>query len=795
MISIFGGSRPMAHRIRADEPRVRPMRPPAHAADSPNSPTTLGTRPLTSPRVAGGVWRVWAVVPCFNRARDAQRLLEDLARQRGSDADPGSRYSLDVVLIDNASSPPLADQLVWPDSLRAEIVRLDANLGGAGGFNEGLRHAIRAGRAGDPLAALWLLDSDARLAPDALAALVRVLAKNPSLAAVGSVLADPETREIFEAGGRVDPRTGEYVQPEPRPRADGTWPEVIQAQYLAACSLLVRRSAVERAGLMPDVFLNGDDVAWCLDLRRRTGMDLGAVPGSVAYHSRPDRMRTGARYYAARNAFDAIDRLGLGARARAARAAREVGRAVGQTLIGRDDLARLHLRGLADAIARRSGPAPDGAIEFEPWRPWEELDQTLAQATGVTDAGERGGGKPDAKRELDFVDAMGLVGRRLLSGPEREVARVTARGRDPREWLAARTLVIADESGFVIRQIKPGERATRLASVLLQGAALTARLAIRPPRPARIVPATAAYGGDVAGAVLTDLATPSLSVVVLSYNRVGALEETLRHLRAHEPTKDAEITVVDNASEDGSAVMVEREFRDVRLTRLDENLGVEGFNRGALEASGDVLLVLDDDARPDPAGLANALHAMARDPSIGAIPLHPRHPATGKSEWSFAGPASVTDSLPVLGCGNLVRTEAWRMARGYEAGYFLYRNDADLAMSLLDMGWNVRFDPSWVVWHDSPQARHKSLRWHATATRNWLWMCRRHGRGVSGMALAILGWAWAHRLAGLRPRAHWRTLRGAWQGLMKEPPARPGACQSTGWPVRRLLALRLFGRA
>jgi len=373
---------------------------------------------------------------------------------------------------------------------------------------------------------------------------------------------------------------------------------------------------------------------------------------------------------------------------------------------------------------------------------------------------------------------------------------VSARGRSPREWLAARTLVVGDDTGYVIRRIGEGERAARLARVLGRGARLAARLALRPPRPAPIVPAvdTEFADGVDDGEAPGGRAGLSLSVVVLSYNRKEALRATLTHLCAREPTSRAEIIVVDNASTDGSAEMAEREFEGVRPVRLERNAGVAGFNRGAELAMGDVLLILDDDARPEEGALDAALRAMERDPAIGAVPLLPRHPATRRAEWSFADRAGACDDWPVMGCGNLVRAAAWRMAGGYEAGYFLYRNDADLAMSLLEAGWKVHFDPGWVVWHDSPQAKRKSLRWFETATRNWIWMCRRHGRGLSGAALAAIGWLWAHKEAGLDARAHRRAVRGAWAGVRHGPPAAPGACQGTGFAARRLLGLRLGRR-
>ena len=140
-----------------------------------------------------------------------------------------------------------------------------------------------------------------------------------------------------------------------------------------------------------------------------------------------------------------------------------------------------------------------------------------------------------------------------------------------------------------------------------------------------------------------------------------------------------------------------------------------------------------------------------------------------------------------MGCGNLVRRTAWDRVGGYEESFFLYRNDTDLALKLLGAGWGVWFDPTLVAWHDSPASAAKSLRWFETATRNWVWVCRRHGGALGCAAGVVMGWAWAHRLAGGSLKAHARVLRGAWQGVSQKPAAVPAG---TTRELGRLLSAR-----
>jgi dolichyl-phosphate beta-glucosyltransferase len=93
---------------------------------------------------------------------------------------------------------------------------------------------------------------------------------------------------------------------------------------------------------------------------------------------------------------------------------------------------------------------------------------------------------------------------------------------------------------------------------------------------------------------------PAISVVVPAYNEEAGIADTVRALRdwleAHgEPW---EILVVDNASEDGTATVVEElaDGRRVRLLRNERNRGKgHSMRRGMLEATGELRLHCDAD--------------------------------------------------------------------------------------------------------------------------------------------------------------------------------------------------------
>ncbi len=137
----------------------------------------------------------------------------------------------------------------------------------------------------------------------------------------------------------------------------------------------------------------------------------------------------------------------------------------------------------------------------------------------------------------------------------------------------------------------------------------------------------------------------------------------------------------------------------------------------------------------------------------------------------------------MMGCGNLVRRDVWRKvgpADTRRPHCSIATTPILPALKILSAGYDVWFDPAWLVWHDSPAAARKNDRWLYMATRNWGWMARRHGRGLSKWLGMAAGFAWASRLAGLSAGRQLKVLKGALESLKSPPPKLPEACRVDG---------------
>ncbi len=232
--------------------------------------------------------RICAVVVTHNRLAQLRHALAQLL------AEPVDH----VVVVDNASGDGTQSHLGALGDPRVTHLRLDTNLGGAGGFEAGMRHAVARH---DPD---WLLlhDDDAWPEPGAIAAFraadtagwdaVAAAVRTPdgAICEMNRPLLNPfrHSRVFWRTvlgGGRRAFHLDDAAFANPRPRAvDGG----------SFVGLFVARSAVALAGY-PDgrLFVYADDGLYCLRLRKAGGR-IAFMAGLRFTHDCASFTRTGA---------------------------------------------------------------------------------------------------------------------------------------------------------------------------------------------------------------------------------------------------------------------------------------------------------------------------------------------------------------------------------------------------------------------------------------------------------------------------------------------------------------------
>lgn len=111
---------------------------------------------------------------------------------------------------------------------------------------------------------------------------------------------------------------------------------------------------------------------------------------------------------------------------------------------------------------------------------------------------------------------------------------------------------------------------------------------------------------------------PLVSIIIPHRRGEKILQRCLASLRrlSYQPV---EILLVDNGCDDGSIAAAQKEFPEVRVIAAGRNLGFAGgCNLGLRHASGQYVLLFNDDAEATPTFLEPLVEMMASDPQIAA---------------------------------------------------------------------------------------------------------------------------------------------------------------------------------
>lgn len=111
-----------------------------------------------------------------------------------------------------------------------------------------------------------------------------------------------------------------------------------------------------------------------------------------------------------------------------------------------------------------------------------------------------------------------------------------------------------------------------------------------------------------------------LSITICSWNTIADTRACLQSLRDASGEGNFEVIVVDNASSDGSAEMVENEFPEFRLLRQNTNLGFTGgHNLAIAQRKGVNVALLNSDTVVHPGAVSTLIAYMAHNPDAGVV--------------------------------------------------------------------------------------------------------------------------------------------------------------------------------
>jgi N-acetylglucosaminyl-diphospho-decaprenol L-rhamnosyltransferase len=227
--------------------------------------------------------------------------------------------------------------------------------------------------------------------------------------------------------------------------------------------------------------------------------------------------------------------------------------------------------------------------------------------------------------------------------------------------------------------------------------------------------------------IMTDL-----SISVVSFRTPTTLRQTLSALETARADVDLEVTVIDNASGDGSPEMIDAQFPWVHLVRNQRNVGFGAAHNQALRtATARYALVLNSDATPTRGALLTLVEFLDTHPEVAVVGPKLRYPdgSVQPSRRRFPTVATLflestqlqrfspgnrvlqrfyvadrSDDMPqdvdwLVGACLCVRVRAMREVGLFDERYFMYSEEMDWCRRFRQAGWRVAYVPTAEVVH------------------------------------------------------------------------------------------------
>lgn len=211
----------------------------------------------------------------------------------------------------------------------------------------------------------------------------------------------------------------------------------------------------------------------------------------------------------------------------------------------------------------------------------------------------------------------------------------------------------------------------------------------------------------------------SLGVITLNWKRASDTIACIESVKLQTHT-NVKYIVVDNGSGDDEVELLKRALPYARLIPLEENLGfAAGFNAGiekALSLGCDLMLILNNDTIACP-NMVSALLEEIVTPGTGVVAPVIYYHSNPTVIWSAGG--NLLPSLPTTfiahsrsgnlkepvrrtflsGCCLLIRREVLLSVGGFDERFFMYFEDLDFFVRLLETNWIAKVIPDAKLLH------------------------------------------------------------------------------------------------
>lgn len=237
---------------------------------------------------------------------------------------------------------------------------------------------------------------------------------------------------------------------------------------------------------------------------------------------------------------------------------------------------------------------------------------------------------------------------------------------------------------------------------------------------------------------------PKISILIVSWNCEEFLRNTLKSI--YDETKDVafETIVIDNASSDGTAIMMEKEFQKVKFIGNKENMGcARASNQGIRESKGEYILLVNPDILILNDVIEKMMNFMDNHPNAGMVTckiLNPdktfqtcyadfpslstivfggsrlgsalhsvfltkkffKHAGLSEDEYNQAHKVDW-----IMGTFMMVRRKAIEQAGMFDENLFMYGEEPDWCYRISRHGWEIWYVPEGETIHFGARSTEK----------------------------------------------------------------------------------------
>ena len=242
-----------------------------------------------------------------------------------------------------------------------------------------------------------------------------------------------------------------------------------------------------------------------------------------------------------------------------------------------------------------------------------------------------------------------------------------------------------------------------------------------------------------------------LSIITVNYN---GLKDTCALIESIPFNENMEVIVVDNASTQDEASIIQKQFPQVKVIRSEKNLGFAGGNNlGIKKSKGKYLFLINNDTIFKEFNVDSLINRLESSPNIGIVcpkirftwgtkpiqytgytPLSKitvRNQAIGYGEEDHRQYDTAHPTPYAHGAAMLIKREAIEKVGLIPEDYFLYYEELDWSMMFTRAGYEIWYDPACTIYHKESQSTGQSspLRTYYI-TRNRLLLVKRNWHGI-----------------------------------------------------------------